>query len=56
VHVQYHCAHESIIALKPKKISHLEAATLPLAAGTAWEMLFTRAQIRVNQSVLVPVA
>lgn len=52
-YAQYHCAHESIIGLKPKNISHLEAATLPLAAGTAWEMLVTRAQLKINQSILV---
>jgi NADPH:quinone reductase-like Zn-dependent oxidoreductase len=52
-YAQYHCAHESIIGHKPKNISHLEAATLPLAAGTAWEMLVTRAQLKINQSVLI---
>jgi NADPH:quinone reductase-like Zn-dependent oxidoreductase len=52
-YAQYHCAHESIIALKPKNISHLEAATLPLAAGTAWEMLVTRAQLKINQTILI---
>jgi NADPH:quinone reductase-like Zn-dependent oxidoreductase len=52
-YAQYHCAPESIIALKPKNLSHLEAATLPLAAGTAWEMLITRAQLKINQSILI---
>nr|WP_315224765.1 zinc-dependent alcohol dehydrogenase family protein [uncultured Flavobacterium sp.] len=52
-YAQYHVAHESIIALKPKNITHLEAATLPLAAGTAWEMLVTRAQLKINQSILI---
>lgn len=52
-YAQYHVAHESIIGLKPKNLSHLEAATLPLAAGTAWEMLVNRAQLRINQSILV---
>ncbi len=52
-YAQYHSAHESIIGLKPKNISHLEAATLPLAAGTAWEMLFTRAQLKINQTILI---
>ncbi|APA92636.1 zinc-dependent alcohol dehydrogenase family protein [Myroides sp. ZB35] len=52
-YAQYHCASESIIALKPKNISHLEAATLPLAAGTAWEMLVTRAQLKINQTILI---
>ncbi|SEJ37541.1 NADPH:quinone reductase [Dyadobacter sp. SG02] len=52
-YAQYHCAHESIIGLKPRNLSHLEAATLPLAAGTAWEMLVTRARLRINQSILI---
>ncbi len=52
-YAQFHVAHESIIGLKPKNISHLEAATLPLAAGTAWEMLVTRAQLKINQSILI---
>ena len=52
-YAQYHVAHESIIGFKPKNISHLEAATLPLAAGTAYEMLVTRAQLKINQSILI---
>src|SRR5690554_2395259 len=52
-YVEFHVANKAIIGLKPKNISHLEAATLPLAAGTAWEMLVTRAQLKVNQSILV---
>lgn len=52
-YAQYHCAHESIIGLKPKNISHLEAASLPLAAGTSWEMLVTRAQLKINQTILI---
>lgn len=52
-YAQFHSAHESIIAIKPKNLSHLEAATLPLAAGTAWEMLVTRAQLKINQRILI---
>ncbi|MEC5143582.1 zinc-dependent alcohol dehydrogenase family protein [Chitinophaga sp. 212800010-3] len=52
-YAQYHCANESIIGLKPENISHLEAATLPLAAGTAWEMLVTRTQLKINQTILI---
>jgi NADPH2:quinone reductase len=52
-YTQYHCAHESIIGMKPKNLSHLEAATLPLAAGTAWEMLVTRAKFKINQAILI---
>jgi len=46
-------AKESIIGTKPKNVSHLEAATFPLAAGTAWEMLYTRAQLKINQTILI---
>ena len=52
-YAQYHCAHESIIGIKPKNITHLEAASLPLAAGTAWEMLVTRAKLKINQTILI---
>ncbi|MGS2762959.1 zinc-dependent alcohol dehydrogenase family protein [Sinomicrobium sp. M5D2P9] len=52
-YAQFHVAKEAIIGLKPKNLSHLEAATLPLAAGTAWEMLVTRAQLKINQSILI---
>ncbi|MGS2737908.1 zinc-dependent alcohol dehydrogenase family protein [Sinomicrobium sp. M5D2P17] len=52
-YAQFHVANQAIIGLKPKNLSHLEAATLPLAAGTAWEMLVARAQLKVNQAILV---
>ncbi|RYG03773.1 MAG: NADPH:quinone oxidoreductase [Chitinophagaceae bacterium] len=52
-YVEYHVAKESIIGIKPKNISHLEAATFPLAGGTAWEMLYTRAQLKINQTILI---
>ncbi|WP_449397801.1 zinc-dependent alcohol dehydrogenase family protein [Chryseobacterium wanjuense] len=52
-YAEYHVTKESIIGMKPKNISHLEAATFPLAAGTAWEMLYTRAQLKINQTILI---
>ncbi|MDM1295334.1 zinc-dependent alcohol dehydrogenase family protein [Sphingobacterium sp. N143] len=52
-YAEYHVAKESIIGIKPKNISHIEAATFPLAAGTAWEMLFIRAQLKINQTILI---
>jgi NADPH2:quinone reductase len=52
-YAEYHVANESIIGFKPKNVSHLEAATFPLAAGTAWEMLYTRAQLKINQTILI---
>lgn len=38
---------------KPAHLSWEEAAALPLAALTAWRALFTRAQLRVGERVLV---
>lgn len=52
-YAEYHVAKEAIIGIKPKNVSHLEAATFPLAAGTAWEMLYTRAQLKINQTILI---
>ena len=52
-YAEYHVAKESIIGIKPQNISHLEAASFPLAAGTGWEMLYTRAQLKINQTILI---
>ena len=41
------------LALKPKNISHIEAAATPLAALTAWQGLFSAAELKHNQTVLI---
>lgn len=43
-------------AAKPKLLSFAEAATVPLAALTAWQMLFDVAKLMPGQSVLVHAA
>jgi NADPH2:quinone reductase len=50
---EYHVANESTIAKKPTNISHLEAASVPVAGGTAWAALITRADIKVGETVLI---
>ncbi|MBC1221936.1 zinc-dependent alcohol dehydrogenase family protein [Nostoc sp. UCD121] len=50
---EYHIANESTIAKKPTNISHLEAASVPVAGGTAWAALITRADIKVGETVLI---
>ena len=52
-YAEYHVAAESIIGKKPSVLSHLEAASLTLVGGTAWEALVVRAALRVGESVLV---
>jgi NADPH:quinone reductase-like Zn-dependent oxidoreductase len=41
------------IAPKPRRLSHPEAATVPIGALTAWQGLFDRAKLRVGERVLV---
>jgi NADPH2:quinone reductase len=52
-YAEYHVAAESIIGKKPPTLSHLEAASLTLVGGTAWEALVVRAGLRVGESILV---
>jgi NADPH2:quinone reductase len=52
-YAEYHVAAESIIGIKPPSLSHLEAASLTLVGGTAWEALVVRAALRVGESILV---
>ena len=41
------------VAKKPRSLSHLEAASIPVAAVTAWQMLFEYAHVVAGQSVLI---
>ena len=52
-YAEYHVAAESIIGRKPPTLSHLEAASLTLVGGTAWEALVVRAALRVGESILI---
>ncbi len=44
---------EGEVAFKPKTISHVESASLPLAGITAWEALFTTAKLSSDQKILI---
>jgi len=52
-YAEYHVAAESIIGKKPPTLSHLEAASLSLVGGTAWEALTVRVALRVGESILI---
>lgn len=41
------------VAHKPKTVSHVEAASLPLAGITAWDALITVGQLAADQRVLI---
>lgn len=42
-----------MIARKPGRLSHPEAASVPVVATTAWQMLFDGAHLEASQRVLV---
>ncbi|MEU9139546.1 NADP-dependent oxidoreductase [Streptomyces sp. NPDC048404] len=44
------------LALKPPRISHLQAAGLPLAGLTGWQALVTVSEVTAGQRVLIPAA
>lgn len=43
----------NIVARKPSRLSHVEAAAVPLAGGTAWEAVVRRLALRVGETILV---
>jgi NADPH:quinone reductase-like Zn-dependent oxidoreductase len=52
-YAEYALAKASMIALKPKRLNHTHAASVPVVAVTAWQMVFDFAQIVPGQFVLV---
>ncbi|HTF84643.1 MAG TPA: NADP-dependent oxidoreductase [Cellvibrio sp.] len=52
-YAEYVAIRAAELAHKPRTISHVEAASLPLAVITAWEVLFTTAQLQAGQRVLI---
>lgn len=46
-------AHEDDVALKPKSLTMVEAASLPLVALTAWQVLIEQARLKAGQKVLI---
>lgn len=45
---EYHLVDERIVGVKPKNLTHAQSAAIPLTAITAWEGLFERLAIDVN--------
>jgi NADPH:quinone reductase-like Zn-dependent oxidoreductase len=55
-YAQFVAAPAATIAPKPGKLSHVEAASVPLAAQTAWQALFDHGQLQSGQTVLIHAA
>jgi len=52
-YAEYIVVRESEIAFKPKSLHHIRAATVSLAALTAWQALFDTGQLQPSQRVLI---
>ncbi len=53
-YAQYITLQQEHLALKPKNLSFVEAAVVPLAALTAYQALFESLQIRSGETLLIP--
>jgi NADPH:quinone reductase-like Zn-dependent oxidoreductase len=52
-YAEYAVASAGDIAIKPKKIDHVHAAAVPIAALTAWQSLFDLAKLSRGHTVLI---
>jgi NADPH:quinone reductase-like Zn-dependent oxidoreductase len=52
-YAQYICAAEAHIAHSPKTLNHTQAASVPLAALTAWQALFEHGSLEAGQTALI---
>jgi NADPH:quinone reductase-like Zn-dependent oxidoreductase len=50
---EFCCAPPSAIVPKPRRLSHVEAASIPIDGLTAWQGLFDRAQLQGGERVLI---
>jgi len=55
-YAEYVVAKEAIVAEKPGRLNHVQAAAVPVAGLTAWQTLFEVAQLRAGQKVLIHAA
>jgi NADPH:quinone reductase-like Zn-dependent oxidoreductase len=52
-YAEYVVAPEKTLAKKPSNLSHVEAASVPLAALTAWQALLGQGKLKPGQRVLI---
>jgi NADPH:quinone reductase-like Zn-dependent oxidoreductase len=52
-YAEFALAKAAMIARKPTKLSFLEAASAPVVAVTAWQMLFEYARLKAGQTALI---
>jgi NADPH:quinone reductase-like Zn-dependent oxidoreductase len=52
-YAEYAVVPEAELALKPRSVDHVQAASVPMAALTAWQGLFDAGDLRTDQKVLI---
>jgi NADPH2:quinone reductase len=52
-YAEWNVAPAAIVAPKPRGLTHVQAAAFPLAAGTAWDALVRRLDVRPGETVLI---
>jgi len=52
-YAEYALASAAMISLKPASLTHVEAASVPVVAVTAWQALFDRARLQAGDTVLI---
>src|SRR5262249_38721929 len=52
-HAEFASASASMVALKPQTLTNLQAASIPVVAVTAWQMLFEYARPEPGHTILV---
>jgi NADPH:quinone reductase-like Zn-dependent oxidoreductase len=50
---EYCCTLPSAVAPKPLRVTHVEAASVPIGALTAWQGLFERAKLQPGERILI---
>ena len=46
-------ASATMVSMKPTSLTHIEAASVPVIAVTAWQALFDQAQLKAGQTVVI---
>ena len=52
-YAEYALASAAMVAPKPTSLTHIEAASVPVIAVTAWQALFDQAQLKAGQTVVI---
>lgn len=52
-YAEYAVASAGMVSTKPTSLTHVEAASVPVVAVTAWQALFDQAQLKAGQTVVL---